>query len=141
VIAPTYLYPFRRRIEMCSAIYAGGLGLWVWVWAIHGERNALDWTGLDQREQLLMAQAMVLASLVHALGVRINGHWRWSPLLRVIGMSAHVTIMAWLAWTAALGSSATWTYSWVTGALAFGTVGAIRDFLAATGVIAWKPLS
>jgi hypothetical protein len=137
---PRYLYPFRRRIEMCSAIYAGGLGLWVWVWAIHGERNALDWTGLDQSAQLLLAQAMVLASFVHALGVRINGQWRWSPALRLAGMAAHVAILGWLAWIAAAGSSATWTYGWITGALAFGALGAARDLRSAWAGGEWKVL-
>jgi hypothetical protein len=34
------------------------------------------------------------ASTVYLFGIVINGHWRWSPVLRVAGAAAHVTTMA-----------------------------------------------
>jgi hypothetical protein len=34
------------------------------------------------------------ASTVYIVGILINGHWRWSPVFRVIGAGAHVTVMA-----------------------------------------------
>lgn len=40
------------------------------------------------------AALIMIASTVYIVGIFINGHWRWSPVLRVIGSGAHVTIMA-----------------------------------------------
>lgn len=34
------------------------------------------------------------SSVIYILGIVINGHWRWSPVLRVIGAASHVTVMA-----------------------------------------------
>lgn len=34
------------------------------------------------------------ASTIYIVGIFINGQWRWSPVFRVIGSAAHVTIMA-----------------------------------------------
>jgi hypothetical protein len=38
---------------------------------------------------------MVLG-LIHAIGVRLNGNWTYSPLLRVFGMGGHAVIMTYI---------------------------------------------
>lgn len=134
-----YLYPFRRRVELCSALYAGGFGVWVWAWVLHGARDPIGWSGLGTAAQLTLAQALVYASFVHALGVKINGNWRWSPALRMAGMLVHVGIFAWLGFQAALGSSAGWTYLWISGAIGVGAYSAARDLGHAVGWLEWKP--
>ena len=30
---------------------------------------------------------ILVASIIHMIGVKINGHWRWSPFVRLIGSS------------------------------------------------------
>ncbi len=52
-------------------------------------RHALAFEVTPQNGQALMfGQLMSLAALIHALGIRINGYWRFSPLLRLAGMTA-----------------------------------------------------
>ena len=49
-----------------------------WVTAFHAEW----WAG-----------SIMLASGLYLLGIYINGNWRWSPLLRLIGASWHIATM------------------------------------------------
>ena len=78
-----YLYPQRKRLEILSAMFAGGYGVHIWAAGFHGE--PLLWAGLHNGQALIFGQIMSMAAFVHALGVRINGHWRWSPALRLLG--------------------------------------------------------
>lgn len=40
------------------------------------------------------AETIMAASTVYIVGILINGHWRWSPVLRVAGSGLHVVVMA-----------------------------------------------
>ena len=40
------------------------------------------------------AQAVMAASTIYLVGIFINGHWRWSPVLRVLGCVLHVIVMS-----------------------------------------------
>ena len=40
------------------------------------------------------ASLIMMASTTYIVGILINGHWRWSPIFRVVGAAAHVTIMS-----------------------------------------------
>ena len=40
------------------------------------------------------ALMIMAASTTFIVGILINGHWRWSPLFRVVGSGLHVTVMA-----------------------------------------------
>lgn len=51
------------------------------------------------------AGSLVLASTVYLLGILINGRWRWSPLLRLIGAAWHSATLVAFAWGAALAAS------------------------------------
>lgn len=121
-----YLYPRRRQVELISALYALGFGLYVATAAIANHAPPIAWIRYSVQVQLWVAEAMCIASLIHALGIRINGHWRWSPVLRFVGMVVHVAIMATLA-VKGFGSSAGYTYSWITAAMAYGAFSALRD--------------
>ncbi|MDZ7906411.1 MAG: hypothetical protein U5N55_11995 [Cypionkella sp.] len=40
------------------------------------------------------AAALMIASTIHILGIVINGEWRWSPVLRFIGATAHCATLS-----------------------------------------------
>ena len=126
-----YLYPARKRLEILSAVFAGGFGVHIWAAGFHGE--PLIWAGLHNGHALAFGQAMSLAAFVHALGVRINGEWQWSPALRLIGMIVHVVLFAFLAWEG-LGTTGGYTYGWITGLLGMGALSALKDTKRALGV-------
>ena len=125
-----YLYPARKRLEILSAVFAGGYGVHIWATGFHSE--PLMWAGLHNGQALVFGQAMSLAAFVHALGVRINGAWQWSPALRLVGMAAHVAMFAFLAWKG-LGTTGAYTYSWITGLLFMGALSALKDTKRAIG--------
>ena len=126
-----YLYPQRKRLEILSAMFAGGYGVHIWAAGFHGE--PLIWAGLHNGQALAFGQAMSLAAFVHALGVRINGEWQWSPALRLIGMIVHVALFAFLAWEGH-GTTGGYTYGWITGLLGMGALSALKDTKRALGV-------
>ena len=125
-----YLYPQRKRLEVLSAVFAAGFGIHLWLAAQTG--SPLAWAGLHNGHALAFGQAVSLAALVHALGVRINGRWRWSPALRLIGMSCHAVLFLWLACRGA-GQSAGYTYGWISALLAYGAYSACIDTCRAWG--------
>ena len=125
-----YLYPQRKRLEILSAMFAGGYGVHIWAAGFHGE--PLLWAGLHNGQALIFGQIMSMAAFVHALGVRINGEWRWSPSLRLAGMSAHTLMFAFLA-VRGVGTTGAYTYTWITGLLLMGALSALKDTKRALG--------
>lgn len=125
-----YLYPQRKRMEIISAIFAGGFG--VHIWAASFASSPLAWAGVDTPSALIFGQVMTLAALVHALGVRINGSWRFSPALRLLGMTVHTGLFGYLAW-AGIGQTAGYTYAWGCVALMYGAMSALKDTKRALG--------
>ena len=82
---------------------------------------------------------MTVAALVHAMGININGRWRWSPVLRLTGMICHAVAFFYLA---SLGSASLplLTYRFI---LSAGLSGLIRLGLTLTGwkdQTQWKPI-
>jgi hypothetical protein len=98
-----HLNPIRRAIETVMALYAVGFGVFIIFTIDAGLGSPLWWVGLDQNAQVLFALAMVFAGFIHAMGISINGSWRWSPLLRLIGMVTHATGVTYLV-VAMIGS-------------------------------------
>ena len=125
-----YLYPARKRLEILSAVFAGGFGVHIWAAGFHGE--PLLWAGLHNGQALIFGQIMSMAAFVHALGVRINGHWRWSPALRLLGMAFHTLMFAFLA-VRGVGTTGAYTYTWITGLLLMGALSALKDTKRALG--------
>ena len=119
-----YLYPVRKRIEIIAAIYAGGFGVFVWAAAFRGE--PLAWAGMHNGTALMFGQVMSLAGFFHALGIRINGHWRWSPALRLAGMTCHAVMLSILAVSGA-DQTAGYTYGCATVLAMVGAWSAARD--------------
>lgn len=88
-----FLSPVRRTIELLVGAYGTGFGLYVWFGAKSGD-NLLAWAGLNYSSGLWVAQLMSLAGLVHIMGVKINGKWRWSPFIRLAGILVHVALLS-----------------------------------------------
>ena len=120
---------------MLVALYSIGFGVHIWARAFHGQ--PLLWAGLDNSDALMFGQAMSLSGLVHALGVRINGHWRWSPALRLVGMAGHAAAFAFLTIHGG-DSTASYTYAWGVGMAVFGAWSAGRDLRRETGGAQWS---
>lgn len=125
-----YLYPQRKRNEIISAVFAGGFGVHIWAAGLYME--PLRWADLHNGQALIFGQAMSLAAFVHALGVRINGQWQWSPALRFVGMAMHTAMFAFLA-VKGFGATGFYTYSWVTALLFMGAMSALKDTKRALG--------
>ena len=125
-----YLYPQRKRNEIISAVFAGGFGVHIWAAGLYGE--PLAWAGLHNGQAMIFGQVMSLAAFVHALGVRINGTWQWSPALRFVGMALHTVMFGFLA-AKGFGSTGFYTYSWATALLFMGALSALKDTKRALG--------
>lgn len=123
-MTPRYLYPHRKRLEILSAIFATGFA--VHLLSLAPGHAPLAWAGVENGHATQFAGAVAVAALVHALGVHINGRWRWSPALRLVGMAAHACLFAWLA-ARGVGQSASYTYGCVAGLMAYGAKSAALD--------------
>lgn len=121
-----HLYPTRRMAEIIGAMFAGGYGLTVLRFLPDG--NPLYWADYTMDEAIWTAAAMIVAAFVHAFGIRINGHWRWSPVLRFAGMTTHAAMFLMLAHAGAY-QTAGYVYTWITVLMAAGAYSAFRDVL------------
>jgi hypothetical protein len=132
-----FLYPRQRQIEVLSALYAGGFGVYCEAMTTAGRPSPIYWVSDDPVTQHVFALALLFAALVHAFGIRINGAWTGSPFLRVIGMAVHAAVFC-AFFTAAPGSSAAYSYAWVMACMAAGTINAARDCASAVGWRTWN---
>lgn len=132
-----FLYPRQRQIEILSALYAGGFGLYCEALTTAGERSPIYWVSDNPAVQHGIAVALLVAALTHALGIRINGAWRGSPALRAAAMAVHTLVFMVLS-AAAPGSSAAYSYAWVMAFAAAGTINAARDCATAMGWREWS---
>ena len=137
-MTPRFLYPFRKRVEMFGALYAGGFGMFIWLSLAVNGHSPINWIEVGGVRHIWIGEALALAAFVHALGIRINGQWRYSPALRLVGMTIHLGIFAGLA-LSGWGSSAFYTYAWISAALLTGVWSSARDLYRALGWDAeWK---
>lgn len=49
-------------------------------------RDPLWWAGISGDNTIIVSGIMAFGCAIAATGERINGRWRWSPLLRAIGL-------------------------------------------------------
>jgi hypothetical protein len=123
----SHLYPFRKRVEIFGALYAGGFGFWMMMTLMANQQSPVAWVTRSHGYEMAIAQFLIIGAAVHALGIQINGKWRGSPMLRAIGMSACASVFA-LFGAYGGGTSATYTYGWVTIFLLAGVWSAGSDF-------------
>jgi hypothetical protein len=118
-----FLYPRQRQIEVAGAIYAGGMGVYIGMSLTMFGTSPVSWLGNNSQ---LVAQLLVTAAMVWAIGIRINGAWWFSPFLRLGGMLTHLGVAIW-AIIAGAGSSASYTYGWIGALLLIGARNAAQD--------------
>lgn len=121
-----YLYPRQRAIEVYSAFYIGGLGSYSAFCDAVSIRSPISWIVHGEPAQLALAIVMMATCLIWALGININGSRWWSPFLRAAAMTVSLSVGIFATWQGA-GSSATYTYGWISAFLATGMVNAVRD--------------
>ncbi len=68
--------------------------------------DPLGWIDARDGAEEIIGMAFVVAGVIHATGVRINGRWAWSPLLRVIGMTVHALLVTFILLATAKNSYA-----------------------------------
>ena len=125
-MATTFLYPTQRRIEVTSALYAGGLGVFIGVQHAVYDRNILHWLPISPAAQLAVGFTLIASAVIWALGVNINGRWFGSPFLRLAAMVINFAIAV-FATGAAAGTTASYTYGWAAAFLAIGAFNAGSD--------------
>lgn len=89
-------------------------------------------------DQRTWGYVILTVALTHMVGLILNGHFRWSCILRAASACAHASVaftFAWVFFDAGL-YRASWTYAFVTGAV---VLGALRSIEAtAAEISAWK---
>lgn len=122
-----YLYPPRRYFEVIAAMFAGGYGLTVLHLLPAG--NPLRWAGYSIEDAICTAGVMLAAAFTHALGIYINGRWRWSPVLRFMGMAGHSAMFLMLVHAAnhQPANTAGYVYACISILMASGAYSALRD--------------
>lgn len=88
----SHLTRFGRIAEMLMAAFGVYIGLAL-VLTSEGGLDPLGWIDIRNGVQEAIGMAFIIAGIIHATGVRINGRWAWSPLLRVIGMTVHASLV------------------------------------------------
>jgi len=109
-----YLKPAWRAIEIFAALYGLSFGLYIcyiiWTTAF----APLAWTGTTEATQATIGLMLILGGFSHGVGIRVNGKWPYSPVLRAIGLGVHVAVLGWLAThTSSHYSSSTFTYAFL----------------------------
>lgn len=103
------MIPLRKNAETIMALFVSGYGAYAAVLLQLGF-DPLRWAGADT----LMAWSFILAGLVHAIGIRLNGAKNWSPFLRLVGLVFGMGLFLRLATTGVgLNSTAGYVYTWV----------------------------
>lgn len=120
--------PPRKLAELLAALYGVAMGVYGGM-AWSGGQTLFGWISTDYSDGGTLALLFMAAAAIHAFGVRINGRWRWSPIMRFVGMTIHTALIAFLAWKAVeiRWSSASVTYPFVLVLFLVGWVGTIKD--------------
>jgi hypothetical protein len=118
--------PPRKLAEIMSALYGLAMGIYSYVAHINGQ-SAFAWVPVENAG-IALAWAFIGSSLVHGVGVKINGSWRWSPAIRFVGMAAHTAVIAVLFFSAmSRWTSAAPNYAFILFLFLVALAGTIRD--------------
>ena len=134
-----FLYPRQRQIEVLAALYAGGLGVYIGMSEALSVTPPIGWLGLSPLARVGLAEMLVTAAVMHGIGIRVNGAWRCSPCLRLAALAVMTAISAFAVIKGA-GSSASYTYGWITAFLVIGASNAARDSLTSLRGAKWRQI-
>jgi len=87
----------RRKRETFAATYGVVFGLVVHVVTHYGLGAPLWWLFDALESQERFAMMFLWFGLVFAIGIRVNGAWRWSPMFRVAGMAGMAGLMTFMS--------------------------------------------
>jgi len=129
-----HLNKTRKTLELCMAIYGMFFGTGIFL-SIMAGGSPLYWLNLTVQQQGDAALGIMLFGLLHAVGVRLNGSWCYSPALRAIGMFGHTIAMAYItviSFVATVNSphglaSGFFTYSGITFVFFALALGSLKD--------------
>jgi len=133
MIADLMYSPIRKGIEASFSIYGLMMGLSMLTSLMDGG-NPLAWGGLTREASFTICYLFGIFGLVHFLGVKINGHWRWSPIIRFFGVLGHTAILLYLFGVAlgvAGGSTAVPTYLFLSMCMSILSIKSYQDCLLA----------
>lgn len=117
------------------ALFTFGYGAYVEVYAIVGA-NTLYWSGFDLDRASTFGWLCLIAAVIHAFGIWLNGAWRWSPLVRVVGLLFAAGLFMCLSW---LGSSAVNTAGFMYMCVGVGFLAALQTAVRDSLVAIWGP--
>ena len=125
--------PLRKSAETIMALYVAGFGAFVAAYEVGGV-NAMAWTGMNIVASSWFAWLCIWGATIHALGLWLNGSYRWSPIIRASGLLMGSGLFAHLAWLGAgAQNTAGFTYLAVFVGFFFAFRTAVRDC-----VLAWR---
>lgn len=120
--------PPRKLAELIAALYGLAMGCFGWVAEASGG-NPFYWAAWPSHT---VAGLFLASAVLHGLGVWINGAWRWSPVLRLIGMSAHASVILLLLLSSLdRWSSATPNYAFILFLFSVAWLASFRDTMRA----------
>jgi hypothetical protein len=121
-----YIYPRSRQFELLASLFSLGMGLVIWIGLVSKLSVPMQWSTMPVEQKEVVAWLLVGSGLVHAIGVRINGAWRWSPFLRLAGMAMNASVMTWLCLSGP-GPVVSYVFCWITLLMVAGVLNAGRD--------------
>ena len=126
-----FLTPARAKFETSGALFFAGFSLWILFLTPQVDVPPLAWMKISEAAQMAVGYTFALGALLHGAGVRLNGRFWWSPMLRVAGMMVHSGALSWLATnTPNPASTAVYVYFVAGVVMMLGTFHALGDCLA-----------
>ncbi|TYO91424.1 hypothetical protein [Oceanicella actignis] len=120
--------PHPRAGEIVIGMVALYWGAAVSIWP---NDPGLSWAGLDYETARWRGIICILSSILLAIGCRVNGMWRYSPVVRAAGLAGIASVSGQLAFAAFGTSGSTWAiYSGATAACVSILVGTAIDAVA-----------
>jgi hypothetical protein len=129
-----YLTQSRWWLEVTMSGYGMWFGGGVFWTIAMGFGDPLYWLGITPEQQSALALTIMVGAFVHAMGIFLNGGWRFSPLLRAAGMGVHALALTYItAMTLGYANgehgvpSGFWTYSGLAFVFWMLTISACQD--------------
>jgi len=84
-------------VEMFASTFGVIWGFVVLQITLMGAGNPLFWISNSVEVQELFSWGFLVFGVIHALGINVNGRWKYSPSLRFVGMGGMASLTAYLS--------------------------------------------
>lgn len=122
-----HLTPTRLLLEILMSCFSTWWAAGVLTDLAAG-KDPTYWVGIDN-SGVILSYLLLFASVIHVIGVRVNGRWVGSPYLRVLAMLIGAGAFLFLAYHGR-GSTAFHTYSFISLLYVLGLVSSFADIRA-----------